>query len=245
VNQFAAQLRETLRRPERVLKLLDGEARREFFARRRLESLVCAAWAKGQSFDLSGVGYGRHHAGNTNEISAKPRIYYPFLAGLAAHIGATAAIEIGTHWGGSAVAIARGMLSRHPAPRLATIDVSTESENYLPLQAEARFISKIVGDANDPKVIDQVRAMMPKTDLLFIDAAHRAKPTLLNALLYGLLFSPEVIVLDDITHNESMREAWTILQAIYRRQSVDCSIVVPAIRRREGFGLIALGKLKG
>ena len=60
--------------------------------------------AAGQSFDLSGVGYGRRHSGDTGEISTKPMTYYPFLAGVAAHIGATATIEIGTHWGGSAVA---------------------------------------------------------------------------------------------------------------------------------------------
>jgi hypothetical protein len=119
--------------------------------------------------------------------------------------------------------------------------LSTESDNFLPFQPESRFIRKIVGDANDPAIVDRVRALTPKADLLFIDAAHRAKPTLLNAFLYGLLFKPKVVVLDDITHNESMREAWAILQTIYPTQSVDCSTVVPAIRRREGFGLILLG----
>ena len=118
MNQFAALLRETLRRPGRALKLLDAETRRAFFAKRRLESFVCAAWA------------------------------------------------------------------------------------------------------------------------------HSAKPTLLNTFLYGLLFRPKVILLDDITHNDSMRQAWAILQAIYPQRSVDCATVVPAIRRREGFGLILLNKTR-
>ena len=88
-----------------------------------------------------------------------------------------------------------------------------------------------------------MRALAPKADLLFIDATHSAKPTLLNAFLYGLLFKPKVVLLDDITHNESMRAAWAILRAIYPYQSVDCATIVPAIRRREGFGLIVLERL--
>jgi len=243
VNRFVAQLRETLRRPRRVLNLLDAETRRAFFAQRRLESFVHAAWTASRSFDLSGVGYGRRHSGNPSEISTKPTTYYPFLAGVAAHTGATAVIEIGTHWGGSAVALMRGMLSRHPAPLLVTIDVSTESDNYLPAQPESRFIRKIVGDANDLKTVEQVRALMRKADLVFIDAAHSAKPTLLNTFLYGLLFKPKVVLLDDITHNESMRAAWAVLRAIYPYQSVDCATIVPAIRRRQGFGLIVLDGL--
>lgn len=243
MNQFTAQLRETLRRPRRALNLLNAETRRAFFARRKLESFVRAAWAAGQSFDLSGVGYGRRHSGDTGEISTKPMTYYPFLAGVAAHIGATATIEIGTHWGGSAVALMRGMLSRLPAPLLVTVDITTESDTYLPAQPEYRFMRKIVGDANNPKTVEQVRASVQKADLLFIDAKHTAQPTLLNALLYGLLFKPKVVLLDDITHNESMCAAWAVLQAIYPCQSVDCSTIVPKIRSRTGFGLIALDRL--
>ena len=243
MNQFVAQIRETLRRPRRALNLLNAETRRAFFAQRRLEAFVRAAWTAGQSFDLSGVGYGRAHWGNTGEVSTKPTAYYPFLAGVAAHIGATATIEIGTHWGGSAVALMRGMLSRQPAPLLVTVDITTESDNYLPAQPEYRFIRKIVGDANRPETVEQVRAFVRKADLLFIDAAHSATPTLLNTFLYGLLFKPKVVLLDDITHNESMRAAWAVLRAIYPYQSVDCATIVPAIRRREGFGLIVLDRL--
>jgi predicted O-methyltransferase YrrM len=242
VSGFSAELRKTLHRPGRALRLLDPEARRAFFAKRKLESLVRAAWATGQDFDLSGVGYGRRHAGDTSQISTTPTTYYPFLAGMAAQIGAKTAIEIGTHWGGSAVALMRGMLSRHPQPLLVTIDISTESDNYLPAQPEARFITKVVGDANVPKIVDEVRCLVQTADLLYIDAAHTARPTLLNAFLYGLLFRPKVILLDDITHNESMQAAWAILRMIYPDQSVDCATVVPAIRRREGFGLIVLDR---
>jgi hypothetical protein len=39
-----------------------------------------------------------------------------------------------------------------------------------------------------------------------------------------------------------MKAAWAILRAIYPHQSVDCATVVPAIRRREGFGLIVLDR---
>lgn len=137
----------------------------------------------------------------------------------------------------------RGMLSRQQAPLLVTVDVTTESDNYLPAQPESRFIRKIVGDANRPETVELVRALVRQADLLFIDAAHSAKPTLLNAFLFGLLFKPKVILLDDIKHNESMRAAWAILQAIYPYQSVDCTTIVPAIRRREGFGLIVLDGL--
>ncbi len=161
---------------------------------------------------------------------------------MAANTGATSVIEIGTHWGGSAVALMRGMLSQQTSPLLVTIDITTESDHYLPAQPESRFITKIVGDANRPEIVDQVRASVRQADLLFIDASHSAKPTLLNTFLYGLLFKPKVVLLDDITHNESMKAAWAILRAIYPHQSVDCATVVPAIRRREGFGLIVLDR---
>jgi cephalosporin hydroxylase len=156
---------------------------------------------------------------------------------------AATAIEIGTHWGGSAVALMRGMLARHSAPLLVTIDVSTESDNYLPAQPEYRFIKKVLGDANDLKTVEQVRAQVQKVDLLFIDARHWAEFTLLNTFLYGMLFRPRAILVDDITLNDSMRAAWAVLRAIYSRQSVDCKTIVPDIRRQEGFGLILLDGL--
>jgi hypothetical protein len=243
VNQFAAQFRETLRRPRRALNLLNAETRRAFFAQHKLSSFVRAAWATGRSFDLTGVGYGRKQWGDTTRITTKTPPYYWFLAGVSAEMEAVNVIEIGTHWDGSSVALMRGMLSRHPAPLLVTIDVSTESDNYLPAQPEFRFIKKVLGDANDLKTVEQVRAQVQKADLLFIDARHWAEFTLLNTFLYGMLFRPRVILLDDVALNDSMRAAWAVLQTIYPYQSVDCKTIVPDIRPQQGFGLIALDRL--
>jgi len=76
-----------------------------------LRRLVELDWQAGQLIDLTGVGYGRIHWGNLTDISTPTVPYYQFLAGLAAFIEAETALEIGTHWGGSAVAILRGMRS--------------------------------------------------------------------------------------------------------------------------------------
>ncbi len=65
----------------------------------------------------------------------------------------------------------------------------------------------------------------------------------MNTFLYGMLFRPRVILLDDVALNDSMRAAWAVLQTIYPYQSVDCKTIVPDIRPQQGFGLIALDRL--
>jgi hypothetical protein len=204
-----------------------------------LEPLVERAWQIGQQVDLTGVGYGRIHWDNLTDVSPEAPPYYRFLAGLAAAIGATTAFEIGTHWGGSAVAILRGMRSHSPEAKVVTIDITTESDNYLPKLREARNIVKIVGDANKRETIELVLTQLPAVDLLYVDADHTALPTLLNFAIYSTLLRPKVAVFDDITFSDSMREFWRIVETVLPKQSINCSVVEPAIRGEPGFGLVA------
>jgi len=204
-----------------------------------LEQLVRRAWQIGQGIDLAGVGYGRKHWGNRTDISTWTPPYYHFLAGLAALIEAKTAVEIGTHWGGSAVAILRGMRARSPDAKIVTVDLTSESDNYLPKLPEAASIVKIIGDANKLETIQQVLTHSPSADFLYIDAQHLAHPTLLNFTIYSTLVRPKVAVFDDITWSDSMREFWRIVETAYANVCIDCRAVEPAIRSHPGFGLVA------
>src|SRR4051794_7653202 len=87
----------------RYMRRLDGK--------RDPADVVRDAWSAGASVSLDGIGYGRINWDNEQDIvtDASDWPYYQFLAGLAMLLDAKSALEIGTHWGGSARALARGM----------------------------------------------------------------------------------------------------------------------------------------
>lgn len=84
-----------------------------------LGDIVAEAWRIGQMIDLAGVGYGRIHWGNRQDVQTRPYAYYFFLAGLARLVGARTAIEVGTHQGGSTRALLAGL--GHRDPRILTL----------------------------------------------------------------------------------------------------------------------------
>src|SRR5579884_3165402 len=71
-----------------------------------MEDIVREAWALRTSFDLKNVAYGRIHWGNERDIRTEPFPYYYFLAGIVKLTRAERVVEIGTHQGGSARALA-------------------------------------------------------------------------------------------------------------------------------------------
>jgi hypothetical protein len=209
------------------------------------------AWDAGRRIVLSGCGYGKIHWGNQRDVSNAPISYYRFLAGVAYLTGAKTALELGTHWGGSARAIARGMRDHSKdnnipsAGRVVTIDITTESDSVLSGCFERPMIEKIVGDANSPEVVRKVQAILGNSvDLLYLDADHALVPTLLNFSIYTTLLRPKLVLFDDILLNDQMRSFWNIASTAYPDSSVNCIDVVPEIRSGEGgppgFGLILM-----
>jgi hypothetical protein len=204
------------------------------------KNFVRNAWDAGASVPLGGIGYGRKHWDDEKEIvtDASDWPYYRLLAGTAVLLGATSALEIGTHWGGSARSIARGMRDG----KVITIDITTESDAVLPACPESNRIHKIVGDANSLEVVEQVQKSLRRADMLFIDAAHLGLPTLLNFSLYSGLLHPRAVLFDDIRLNNEMRRFWSVIRKAYPDRSIDCLDVLPGIRQENvGFGLVLLG----
>lgn len=207
-----------------------------------LAEFVREAWDRGGAVDMSGIGYGRVHWDDKKRIGTTAFPYYRTLAGIAILSGARTALEIGTHWGGSGLSLLRGMILNHGADaRLVTIDVSTESDNYLPLQAEAPQIQKIVGDGNSQAVVEAVLDTLQDVDLLYIDALHHAMPTLINFGLYQSLLKPKIAVFDDITlPGTSMPEFWRMMRQAYPDHTINCVDVIEETRGPSpecGFGI--------
>ena len=202
-----------------------------------LAHFVRAAWAAGQSAKLDGIGYGRITWGNETEVLTDCGDWeiYLFLNGVVSLIGAKSILEIGTHWGGSARAMARGMKE---GGKIVTVDKSEESDAVLPTCPESTMIQKIVGDANSFEVIEQVYDALPSADIIFIDATHAALPTLQSLTTYSLLLRPTYVLIDDITLNDSMVRFWKLVRKTYPDRSIDCHEVEAVRQPHVGFGLI-------
>lgn len=207
-----------------------------------LPDLIRAAWDAGQETDLTGVGYGRIHWGDRQQIRDQPDGYYYFLAGLARLLRAQRAIEIGTHCGGSARAIWRGMADEDHG-LIVTVDITQESDEHL---AAYPRIKKVVGDANRQEVLRSVASHVgdDPVDILFVDADHTFMPTFLNYSIYSTAFRPRIAVFDDAVRNDSMREAWHFIsRSVPAGDAVNAADIVQAIRPQAvnpGFGVVLL-----
>jgi predicted O-methyltransferase YrrM len=203
-----------------------------------LKSIVTEAWAVGQTIDLSGIGYGRIHWGNKEDVDDSPHPYYHFLAGLVRRYELHRVFEIGTHWGGATRAMWKGLAN--PAEgRIVTVDISTESDNRL---KDFPAIQKIVGDANTEGTLAAVvEAFDGPVDLIYIDALHYAMSTYLNYALYATLLRPKLVVFDDITLNDEMARLWTWVQrSLPEGDTINATHVEPKIRAKPGFGVALL-----
>lgn len=214
-----------------------------------LANIVRRAWERGANIGLDGVGYGRIHWDDKTKIATNPLQYYRTLAGFAALSRARTALEIGTHWGGSGIAIVRGMTASHGADaRLVTIDITTESDNYLPNMPEAPQVKKIVGDANKSEVIKQALAELTRADFLYVDADHSEMPTLLNFCIYNSLLCPNLALFDDIMLTDGMKAFWNTMQAAYPEHTINCVDVIAETRGPApqcGFGLFVAPAFAG
>lgn len=209
-----------------------------------LPTIVRNAWADGQKIDLSGVGYGRLHWGNQTDVRDEPSPYYYFLAGLVRRFNFSKILEIGTHWGGATRAMHRGMLNPQYG-KIVTVDITTESDNRL---KDYPDIVKIVGDGNSPEVFTKVMSEFETkpADLVYIDAEHQMMPTFTSFAIYAMALRPKLIVLDDVTLSDGMRQAWGLIKAtVSERDSINAAEVVRTIRPspdNPGFGVVRLEK---
>jgi len=202
-----------------------------------LESIVKDAWLAGRQIDLAGVQFGPSFRGwQETGFVPGPVPYYYFLAGLVRSQGCSRILEIGTHFGGSALSMLRGIGDPSKA-KLVTVDISDRN----PALHRMAGVTKLTGDANGETVIREVvdRFGGSQIDLMFVDADHSFSATALSLGAYGMLLRPRLVVLDDIAFNEGMQALWSRLRASY--EAVNCSDIVPAIRIKEcGFGLMRL-----
>jgi Methyltransferase domain len=202
-----------------------------------LESIVKEAWVVGKTIDLAGIQFGPGFSGWQDKgFVPGPVPYYYFLAGLVRSQSCSRILEIGTHFGGSALSMLRGIADPARA-KLITVDIS-DSNSALRGMAG---VAKLTGDANGETVIREVveRFDGSPIDLMFVDADHSFSATALSLGAYGMLLRPRLVVLDDIAFNEGMQALWSRLRASY--EAVNCSDIVPAIRIKEcGFGLMRL-----
>jgi predicted O-methyltransferase YrrM len=212
------------------------------FSVQHLIGLAEAAWTAGSEIDLDGIGYGRIHWGNKTDVKHEPSSYYKFLAGLASVSGSETALEIGTHWGGSTLSIKRGLERNSTDARVITIDITNESDNFIPRFADKNII-KIVGDANRQEVASEVFSMIPSVDFMYIDAAHTLLPTLINYAVYVTRLRPKLVVFDDINLNPEMRAFWEVVQSGFSEFSINVSDHIPEVRDGScGFGILLFPK---
>lgn len=163
-------------------------------------------------------------------------------AGFVHLINAKKIVEVGTHWGGSTRAMARGFRSLKDS-KIVTFDITNFGIDKL--QGEPSIRPYMV-DANTEKAVKIVMEEFGRSsiDLAYIDTAHQFWPTIQSFALMGAIFRPRFVILDDIMLNDSMKECWSALVDLYGKdRAIDCVQVVPAIRRSgsaPGFGLVRM-----
>jgi Rhamnosyl O-methyltransferase/CmcI len=168
---------------------------------------VCEeAFAAGSGVDLSGCHYGPHsRTGRYYELIP----YYYLLAGLPKLLGLRSALDIGTHYGGSAMSISRGMEGKGT---VVTVDITFRNkENLLKFEN----IKRVCGDSLKPEIAEKISYLLPEgAEMIYIDSFHDYYSLMRNIDLYSKL-SPRYIVMDDIRINDSMKRAWLELQTKY------------------------------
>jgi hypothetical protein len=207
-----------------------------------MDKVVDIAWSARYNFDLTGIGYGKIHWGNQQDIVSSPYPYYFFLAGMVHITEASNITEVGTHQGGSARAMAIG-LGRRPG-KIVTFDVTDEGVKTI---GENTTIKPFQCDANSEQAYRTcVREFgNNKIDFAFIDTAHKFWPTVQSFILYAEILAADFVVLDDITLNEEMREFWTLIrQRCGQSNTIDATCIHPEIRlpgkSAPGFGVVRL-----
>ena len=158
----------------------------------------------GSAIVLSDCAYGEWKG----QYISTPHRYYFFLAGLIRLNDFTRILEIGTHYGGSTLAMSKGLTPEHAdTARIVTVDIARHNEAPL---AAVPSITRIQGDSLAARTVEKAcGSFAGDIDLLFVDARHEHRDTLENVALYANRLKPKMIVLDDINLTDGMRELWS------------------------------------
>ena len=198
-----------------------------------VEKAISAAWDIGQHFNLDECLYGTPHW--PGDPPDRPSPEYFFLAGIACSWGCRRVLEVGTHMGGSILAIRKGI--GEALDQIVTIDPTDLSD---PVLASHPEIKKVQGSASDPTVISQVVELFGGNaiDLLYVDAFHDYEHTIQHYATFFTLLRPRVVVLDDIFLNPSMRKMWLDIRRTSPQETSDTTVVSNEIRNLSaGFGV--------
>lgn len=208
-----------------------------------MKELVQDAWALRSQFDLSNTGYGKVHWGDMKQVVTTPFSYYFFLAGIARLTGARHIVEVGTHQGGSTRALAAGFADPRGS-KLVTFDVTDYGARMFKGHASIKAYTL---DANSEAAFQTCLREFgePRMDLAFVDSTHEFWPTFQSFNLYAAMLECPLVVLDDITLNESMAGLWELIRSRYGKENtIDAADVDAAIRvgdgTRPGFGIVRI-----
>ncbi|MFH1996120.1 MAG: class I SAM-dependent methyltransferase [Candidatus Omnitrophota bacterium] len=198
-----------------------------------LKDLCGRASTTGKTFDLSDCVYGE-----TDGCCAfvnRPTAYYFFLAGLVRVERCSYILETGTHYGGSIMAMAKGLHADDvPVSTLVTVDITFKNEEGFKKYPR---ITRIRGDALSGTVRDDVSARFDRPiDLLYIDSLHEYDHTKKTIDAYARSLDPKYLILDDIHLSGPMEKLWAELAGSFGERSFDASEL--ARRRSAGFGVI-------
>jgi predicted O-methyltransferase YrrM len=196
--------------------------------------LLERAMKVGQELDLSECCYGPPHW--SGDFVLTPTSSYSFLAGFVRLLELGRIMEIGTHYGGSALAMVTGLTEeRARDARLVTVDVTRLNVEGM---ARCGQIQRLHGDSLDPAIVARaLSGFEDHVDLLYVDTVHTYQQTLENLAVYANRLKPRFIILDDIRLNDDMRALWRDIGRLDPGPMFDVSDI--AERSAAGFGVIA------
>lgn len=202
---------------------------------------VLAAYALAETINLDHCVYGPATGGTRGYIDDTPP-YYRLLAGHCATTNSKSVIEVGTHFGGSTLALLAGMKQgKAKDPVLVTMDITDLNRERLEREPEIR---KVIGDSTRQGFVAGLASNLesPDVDLVYIDALKDpgfVLTTLFN--IYAVGVRPKWLILDDIQTTEEMCKFWDILEEIEPEMSFLLSREFPHMRKPEmGYGIVCL-----
>jgi len=200
---------------------------------KNLEDICTKAMTEGRKIDLTGCFYGETTGCCT--FLKRPTNYYYFLAGFVKTLKLTKILEIGTHFGGSIISMARAIDRKDILKStLVTVDITYKNEKGF---KDYPYIKRIQSDSLDKGIIRQIiKNFDEKIDLLYIDSLHEYGHTKRNIDIYGQILKPRYIILDDIRQCDSMQRLWIDLKKEYGSMAFDASEI--SVRKGAGFGVI-------
>ncbi len=151
----------------------------------------------------------------------------------------TRILEIGTHYGGAALAMSKGMgpAADSSVGRIVTVDIVRQGEAAT---ADVPAIVRIRGHSLAPTTIREVCSALEDSgraiDLLFVDSRHERRHTLENIAVYANRLKPKVIAIDDVNLTNGMRRLWNEVVGIGAGDATDVSKLVDRVSA--GFGVI-------